>query len=63
MPFTRLVLARGGEQGQNVYVRDKVVAGSMRHPPPILPDTREGTVPHQDSPARIPWSVCEYNNK
>ena len=26
----------------------------------ILPDTQDGTVPHQDRPAHIPRSVCEY---
>eukprot|EP00966_Prymnesium_polylepis_P250249 5786047-Prymnesium_polylepis.1 len=37
------------------------IRGGCEH---VLPDTQEGTVPHQDRPARIPWSVCvSTNNK
>ena len=38
----------------------KWISIHSRGSPLILPDTQDGTVLHQDRPAHIPRSVCEY---
>ena len=38
------------------YVCREIFCGNLI----ILPDTQDGTVPHRDKPAHIPWSVGEH---